>query len=48
MKTLVGFIIGGVVGFITGVNYGIYQLVEVEDSKIVSFIRIIKGIWEVM
>lgn len=40
------FIIGGIIGFITGMYYGVYQVVEVEDSKIVSFIKIIKGIWE--
>lgn len=48
MKTVVGFIAGGIVGTITGLYYAIYQVVEVDDSKIVSFIKVIKGIWEVM
>jgi hypothetical protein len=45
---MIKMISGTIIGFILGMYYGIYQLVEVDDSKVVSFIKMIKGIWEVL
>lgn len=42
---MIRILVGSFFGFIAGMTYGLYQVVEVENSLAVKVVKIIKVIW---